>query len=107
MTEQEFHLPIDELAAHAPVLLRGEAKKFLVKLDQADMNHDGKRDVAQLYKGLMLLMPFIGAVGPKLIAAVDFDKLAAFICEQPFVKDKAVMGEIIKDLLHMVEEATK
>jgi hypothetical protein len=107
MVEQEFHLPIDELASHAPGLLRGEAKKFLLKLDQADLNHDGKRDVAQMYKGVMLVLPLVAKYGPLINKVVDFDKLADKICQQDWVKDSGIMRELIKDLFHMVEAAGK
>lgn len=101
--EKEFHLPIDELASHAPGLLRGEAKKLLAKLDQADINHDGKRDIVQLYKVAMVLI----SVGAKVNDAIDFDALAVWLCALPFVKNKAAMVEIVKELCHLVESAGK
>ena len=105
MSEQGFHINIDEkaIAKQAPLMLRGEVEKNLAKLEQfldtMDLNHDGKRDVAQLAKIVFILMP----VADKINDVVDFNLFAEWVAKQEFVKDKALAVEILKKVCHEIE----
>jgi hypothetical protein len=97
---QEFHLPIDELLKEVPMLLRGQMKSFLQKLDSLDLNHDHKRDLAQLAR-----LAAVGAVViDKANDVIDFDKLGEWLAAQPFIKDKALATETIKLICHAVAQ---
>ncbi len=100
MEDQEFHLPTDDIVKNVPMLLRGEAKKLLAQIDNLDLNHDGKRYLAQGAKLAFALMP----IAHKINDAVDFDKLAAWLVKQDFVKDEAAAKEIIIIACHAIEK---
>lgn len=96
---EDFRLDAKAIAKNAPVLLRGEAEKLINKINDLDLNHDGKKDLAQMAKIAFALMP----VADKLNDVVDFEKLAAFVAEQPFIKDKKLAAEVIRQVCHAIE----
>jgi hypothetical protein len=93
-TSKEFHIPVDELKKMVPMLLRGEAGKFFLMLDELDLNHDHKRDVAQVARLALVVMPFAS----KANEFVDFNLLADWICELPFITNKA----LAKSTIHLI-----
>ena len=99
MADGEFHLDIEGLTKDVPLLLRGKAKEFLKAIDNADLNHNGKRDLAQIARVVFILLP----LGEKLNGAFDFNAFADWICAQPFVKDQELVKLAIKEACEQIE----
>lgn len=104
MTEPKddgFHIPVDQIAKEVPFPLKGVAKDKLEDLDNADLNKDGKRDVAQIANLFYVLQPLVDKVNQ----AVDFEELADWLVEQKFVKDKALLKAAILQAASQIEKA--
>lgn len=95
---------LDRKAMHLEAgLANGMIDKAFESVNNIDANHDGKSDISQIValgaRALPVLM--------KIEGAIDLDALEAVIVDMPFVKDKAVLAEIIKDLKIFAAEAGK
>lgn len=91
----------EELVKEVPGLLRGEARKAVKRLFDADLNKDGHGDVLQLINFAEAAVPPLAALNE----AVDFEKLGAHVAELPFVKDKAKLAIALKELGALAEHA--
>ncbi len=101
MEEKPFQIDVDKWTKGVPFLLQGKAKEILNAINKADLNHDGKSDIAQAVKLYFVLQ----SVGGQINAAVDFDQFADWLVAQAWVKDQAVAREAIKELCGAIERA--
>jgi len=88
----DFHLPVDDIAKDVPFPLRGKAKELLKRIDEMDLNKDGKRDLAQAVGIGLALYPFFAQINQ----IVDFELAAEKLAEAPFIKDQALAKEALK-----------
>lgn len=72
-------------------------------VNNIDANHDGKSDISQIVALGARTLPVL----IKVESAIDFDKLETAVADMPFVKDKAILAEVIKDLKLLGAEAGK
>lgn len=101
MPDNEFHIPVKEIAKQVPFPLKGAAEDKLEDLDNADFNKDGKRDVAQLASLFFILQP----LGDKVNKSVDFEVLADWLVKQEFVTDKPLLKAAILEAAKQIEKA--
>jgi hypothetical protein len=97
----DFQLDANELAKKVPFPLQGKFKELVLAINKMDLNHDGKSDLAQAVHLALVLMPLMH----KLNQAVDFNAMADYVCELPFVTDKALAKEAIHEAAHLAEKA--
>lgn len=69
-------------------------------VNHLDLNDNEIPDIAEAAPLLLKLMP----LALKLNKAIDFEHLAKEIADAPWVKDKALLGEAIKELGALAEK---
>lgn len=98
---QDFQLPIKDILHEVPLLFKGQAEHLLNAIQNADLNHDGKKDLAQAVKLFYKLQP----LGEKINKSVDFEQLADWLTEQKFVTDKPLLKTAILEAAGAIEKA--
>lgn len=84
-------------------LANGIIDNTFKSINNIDANHDGKSDISQVAALGARALP----VMIKIESAIDIDKLEDLIKDAPFVKDKALLAELIKDMKLLAAEAGK
>ncbi len=99
----EFQLDKKELLKDVPLVLKGIAGAAIDYINNADTNHDGKSDLAQLAPFVIKALPIIAALAPYL----DVDGVVKWFVDHDFVKDKAAVTKLLTQALHLATEAAK
>lgn len=73
------------------------------QVNKADLNHDGVPDISQFVPLALKLTPLLVA----LDAAVDFEKVAEQLAENPAIKDKHLFKEVLLELGKLSESGAK
>lgn len=83
---------IDPKGVHINPLVDGAARKAVQEINEMDLNHDGKRDIAQVHAAYTAVVPMLALLNE----AVDFEQLAEQFADNPAIKDKAKFAEVLK-----------
>lgn len=84
-------------------IIDGQLKKVVAGINKADFNKDGVPDISQFAPLAFKLAPLLVA----LDAAVDFEKLAEQLADNPAIKDKHLFKEVLLELGKLAEGGAK
>ena len=83
---------LDPKMVHVNPLIDGQLRKAVNEVNEMDLNHDGKRDIAQLHAAYVAVVPMLALLNE----CVDFEQLAEQFADNPAIKDKAKFAELLK-----------
>lgn len=84
-------------------LANGLIDNAFESVNNIDSNHDGKSDISQVVALGARALPVL----IKIEGAIDIDKLESAVQDLPFIKDKALLAQLIKDMKLLAAEAGK
>lgn len=96
----EFQL---EVPPGLPFGVGGLVKGFIEYLNNVDINHDGKSDVAQSAPFIIKALP----VMIELLKLIKPNELKTLLCQSTVVSDPVAAGEHIDQLVEIAEDAAK